>query len=265
MENISLKLPNGIGDMENACYIGLEQKGGKIMATPHNTAQMGDIAETVLLPGDPLRAKYIAETYLEDAQQFNAVRNMFGYTGTYNGRSISVMGTGMGCASIGIYSYELIHFYGVKNLIRIGSCGAIQEHIKLGDIVMAMGASTDSNYAHQYKLSGSFSATASFDLLLRARQAAEEKGYSYVVGNVMSSDVFYDESEEWKEWKKMGILASEMESFALYCNAARAGVNALAIFTVSDSLVSGEGMSAMERQTGFLRMMEVALEVACGK
>lgn len=233
------------------------------MATPHNTANMGDIAETVLLPGDPLRAKYIAETYLEDVLQFNAVRNMFGYTGTYNGKRISVMGTGMGCASIGIYSYELIHFYGVKDLIRIGSCGAIQEHVKLGDIVMAMGACTDTNYAHQYKLSGSFSATASFDLLLRAQQMAEKKGYSYVVGNVVSSDVFYDESEEWKEWKKMGVLASEMESFALYCNAARAGANALAIFTVSDSLVSGEGMSAMERQTGFARMMEVALEAAC--
>lgn len=233
------------------------------MATPHNTAQPGDIAKTVLLPGDPLRAKYIAETYLEDVQQFNAVRNMFGYTGTYHGKRISVMGTGMGCASIGIYSYELIHFYGVKNLIRIGSCGAIQEHVKLGDIVMAMGASTDTNYAHQYELPGSFSAIASFELLSHAQQAAERKGYSYIVGNVVSSDVFYDETEEWRKWQKMGILASEMESFALYCNAARAGVNALAIFTVSDSLVGGEEMSAQERQTGFSQMMEVALEAAC--
>lgn len=235
------------------------------MATPHNTAQPGDIAETVLLPGDPLRAKFIAETYLEDARQFNAVRNMFGYTGTYGGKRLSVMGTGMGCASMGIYSYELIHSYGVKNLIRIGSCGAMQEHVRLGDLVMAMGASTDTNYAHQYKLPGSFSATASFDLLFRAQQAAEKKGYSYVVGNVMSSDVFYDEAEEWKEWKKMGILACEMESFALYCNAARAGVNALAIFTVSDSLVSGEGMTVTERQNGLSCMMEVALEAACSR
>lgn len=235
------------------------------MATPHNTAQPGDIAKTVLLPGDPLRAKYIAETYLEDVQQFNAVRGMFGYTGTYHGKRVSVMGTGMGCASMGIYSYELIHFYGVKNLIRIGSCGAIQEHVKLGDIVMAIGASTDTNYAHQYELPGSFSATASFELLFRAQQAAERKDYSYIVGNVVSSDVFYDEMEEWKKWQKMGILASEMESFALYCNAARAGVNALAIFTVSDSLVSGEEMSAQERQTGFSHMMEVALEAACNE
>lgn len=240
-----------------------KQRGGIIMATPHNTAQPGDIAESVLLPGDPLRARYIAETYLENVQQFNAVRGMFGYTGTYKGKRVSVMGTGMGCASMGIYSYELIHFYGVKNLIRIGSCGAIQEHVKLGDIVMAMGASTDTNYAHQYGLPGDFSATASFDLLFRAQQTAERKAYSYIVGNVVSSDVFYDGTEEWKKWQKMGILASEMESFALYCNAARAGVNALAIFTVSDSLVSGEGMSAQERQTGFAHMMEVALEAVC--
>lgn len=234
------------------------------MATPHNTAQMGDIAETVLLPGDPLRAKYIAETYLSDVVQFNAVRNIFGFTGTYQGKRISVMGTGMGCASIGIYTYELIHSYGVKNLIRIGSCGALHEKAKLGDIVMAIGASTDSNYAHQYQLPGTFSATATFDLLVKAQQAAEKLGYSYVVGNVLSSDIFYyDNPDEWKDWAKMGVLATEMESFALYCNAARAGVNALTILTVSDSLVSGEGMSATERQTGFAHMMEVALEATC--
>lgn len=235
------------------------------MATPHNAAQMGDIAETVLLPGDPLRAKHIAETYLEDVDQFNTVRNMFGYTGTYNGKRVSVMGTGMGCASIGIYTYELIHFYGVKNLIRIGSCGAMHEKAKLGDIVMAMGASTDSNYAHQYHLLGTFSATASFELLSKAQRAAEKLQHSYVVGNVLSSDVFYyDNADDWKSWSKMGVLAAEMESFALYCNAARAGVNALAIFTVSDSMVTGEAMSAEERQTGFANMMKVALEVACG-
>lgn len=232
------------------------------MATPHNSAKMGDIAETVLLPGDPLRAKYIAETYLEDVVQFNSVRNMFGFTGTYKGKKVSVMGTGMGCASIGIYSYELIHFYGVKNLIRIGSCGALQERLKLGDIVMAMGSSTDTNYAHQYELPGTFSATASFDLLLKAQQSAERNGYRYEVGNVSCSDVFYRDGGENMAWAKMGVLASEMESYALYCNAARAGVKALAMFTVSDSLVTGEEMDAMARQTSFNNMMQVALDVA---
>lgn len=232
------------------------------MATPHNSAKMGDIAETVLLPGDPLRAKYIAETYLEDVVQFNSVRNIFGFTGTYKGKKVSVMATGMGCASIGIYTYELIHFYGVKNLIRIGSCGALQERLKLGDIVMAMGSSTDSNYAHQYNLPGIFSATASFDLLLKAQQAAERSGYRYEVGNVSCSDIFYRDGEDNLAWAKMGVLASEMESYALYCNAARAGVKALAMFTVSDSLVTGEEMSAMDRQTSFHNMMQVALDVA---
>ena len=232
------------------------------MLTPHNNAQVGEIAETVLLPGDPLRAKFIAETYLEDPVQFNSVRNMFGYTGTYKGRKVSVMGTGMGCPSIGIYTYELIHIYGCKNLIRIGSCGSMNEKVKLGDIVMAAGACTDTNYAHQYNLPGTFSATATFDLLRKAVDAAEEKNFPYIVGNVVSSDVFYDECEGWKQWAKMGCLAAEMESYALYCNAARGGANALAIFTVSDSMVSSEEMSAEERQNGFTNMMEVALEVA---
>ena len=233
------------------------------MSTPHNTARMGDIAETVLLPGDPLRAKFIAEHFLEDAVQFNSVRNMFGYTGTYNGKKVSVMGTGMGCASIGIYTYELIHFYGVKNLIRIGSCGAMQEDLKLGDIVMAIGANTDSNYAHQYQLPGTFSATASYDLLVKAQQSAEKNGFPYTVGNVLSSDIFYGETPEWKVWAKMGTLAAEMESFALYCNAARAGVKALGLFTVSDSMVTGEEMSTEDRQNSFTNMMKVALETAC--
>lgn len=232
------------------------------MSTPHNAAKMGDIAETVLLPGDPLRAKFIAENFLTDPVQFNSVRNMFGYTGTYEGKKVSVMGTGMGCASIGIYSYELIHMYGVKNLIRIGSCGAMKEEVKLGDIVMAAGASTDTNYAHQYQLPGTFSAVASYGLLSKAVEEAEKNQFPYVVGNVVSSDVFYGETEEWKIWAKMGVLAAEMESFALYCNAARAGVHALAIFTVSDSMVSHEEMSAQERQTGFTSMMKVALGVA---
>lgn len=232
------------------------------MPTPHNSAQMGDIAETVLLPGDPLRAKFIAENFLEDVVEFNSVRNMLGYTGTYKGKRISVMGTGMGCASIGIYTYELIHFYGVKNLIRIGSCGAMREEARMGAIVMAMGSSTDTNYAHQYQLPGSYSATASFDLLSKAQKVAEEKKYDYVVGNVVCSDIFYQETPEWQQWAKMGVLAAEMESYALYCNASRAGVNALAIFTVSDSMVTSEEMTAEERQVGFTNMMTVALEAA---
>lgn len=232
------------------------------MPTAHNTAQPGEIAETILLPGDPLRAQFIAEHFLTDAKQFNAVRNMFGFTGTYKGKKISVMGTGMGCPSIGIYTHELIHEYGVKNLLRIGSCGSMQEYVKMGDIVMAMGASTDSNYAHQYQLPGTFCATASFELLHNAQKAAKEKGYPYVVGNVLSSDIFYTETPEWEQWAKMGVLAAEMESFALYCNASRAGVNALGIFTVSDSMVTGEEMSSEERQIGFTQMMEVALEAA---
>lgn len=233
------------------------------MPTPHNAAQMGDIAETVLLPGDPLRAKFIAETFLEDPKQFNTVRNMFGFTGTYRGARVSVMGTGMGCPSIGIYTYELIHFYGVKNLIRIGSCGSMTDKLHLNDIVMALSASTDSNYSHQYKLPGTFSAAASYHLLRAAQEIAEENHFPYTVGGVLSSDIFYnDEAESWRSWAKMGILAAEMESFALYCNAARAGVNALAIFTVSDNMVTHEELSAEARQVGFTNMMKVALEVA---
>lgn len=232
------------------------------MSTPHNSAQMGDIAETILLPGDPLRAKFIAENFLENPVQFNTVRNMYGYTGTYKGKPISVMGTGMGCPSIGIYSYELIHFYGVKNLIRIGSCGAMKEDLKLGDLVFAIGAHTDSNYAHQYNLPGTLSATASFELLSKAQKTAEKLGYSYQIGNVLSSDVFYRDDETWKIWAKMGTLATEMESFALYCNAMRAGVNALGIFTISDCLYDlSQSMSAEDRQTSFTNMMTLALEL----
>lgn len=233
------------------------------MSTPHNSANLGDIAENVLLPGDPLRAKFIAENFLENCVSFNTVRNMFGYTGTYKGKKVSVMGTGMGCGSMGIYSYELINFYKVKNLIRIGSCGAIQESLKIGDIVMAMSACTDSNYAHQYNLPGSFSPCANYNLLENAVSAAKTNNFPFTVGNVISSDIFYTETPEWKEWQKMGVLAVEMESFALYCNAARAGVSALGIFTVSDSMVTGEVTSAEERQNSFKNMMTVALEVIC--
>lgn len=232
------------------------------MATPHNAAKMGDIAETILLPGDPLRAKVIAETYLEDIVQFNSVRNMFGYTGTYKGKKVSVMGTGMGIPSIGIYSHELIHFYGVKNLIRVGSCGGTVEKAKVGDVIMAQGACTNSSYAHHYQLPGTMCAISDYGLLKTAQEIAEEKGVRWHVGNILSSDVFYTETPEWKSWAKMGVLGIEMESFALYCEAARAGVKALGIFTVSDSMVTGEETTAEQRQNDFKQMMEVALETA---
>lgn len=235
-----------------------------MIPTPHiNVSEQGIIAETILLPGDPLRAKFIAETYLENPVQFNTVRNMYGYTGTYKGKKISVMGTGMGMASIGIYSYELIHFYGVKNLIRIGSCGSFQDSVKVRDIVIGMAASTNSNFASQYSLPGTFAPTASWELLKKATDVAKEKGIDVKVGNIYSSDIFYDEdSEVWKKWAKMGILAVEMEAAALYMNAARAGVNALCVLTVSDSLVTHEATTAEERQNSFTQMMEIALELA---
>lgn len=233
------------------------------MSTPHISAKIGDIAETVLMPGDPLRAKFIAETFLEDVVQFNAVRNMFGYTGTYKGKRISVMGSGMGIPSIGIYSYELIHTYGVKNLVRIGSCGAIQKNLKLYDVVFGIGASTNSNYAHQYNLPGTYSATASFDLLSKAKKIADEKNIPVTVGNILSSDTFYSaDSTEVDRWAAMNVLAIEMEAFALYCNAATGGANALCILTVSDSIVNKEETTAEEREKSFTRMMEIALELA---
>jgi len=233
------------------------------MSTPHNNAVSGQIAETVLLPGDPLRAKFIAENFLEDVEQFNAVRNMFGFTGTYKGKKVSVMGSGMGCPSIGIYSYELIHMYGVKNLIRIGSCGAYDPGLELYDIILAMGASTDSNYAYQYDLPGTYSATASWELLSKAKKAADENNIETFVGNIVSSDIFYhDNPENWKKWTKMGCLAVEMETYALYCNANRAGVNALTILTVSDSLVHQTETTPEQREKGFKDMMKIALELA---
>ncbi|HOK43830.1 MAG TPA: purine-nucleoside phosphorylase [Thermoclostridium caenicola] len=232
--------------------------------TPHiEVDREGLIAETVLLPGDPLRAKFIAETYLDDVICFNRVRNMLGFTGKYKGKKVSVMGTGMGMPSIGIYSYELIHFYGVKNLIRVGSCGSYQEDVKVRDIVIAMGACTNSAYASQYGLNGTFAPIASWSLLKRAVEAAERKGIPVKVGNVLSSDVFYnDNPEAWKKWAGMGVLAVEMEAAALYMNAARAGANALCILTVSDSLVSQEETTAEERERSFTQMVEIALELA---
>ena len=231
--------------------------------TPHNHATVGDIAKTVLMPGDPLRAKYIAETYLTNPVCFNTVRNMLGYTGEYQGKRISVMGSGMGIPSMGIYSYELYHFYEVESIIRIGSAGGIADGVALRDLVLAMGACTDSNYGSQFRLPGTFAPTADFSLLEKAVQAARKMGVPHHVGSVISSDLFYgDYADSLTDWKKMGVLAVEMESAGLYMNAARAGKKALAMFTVSDLPLTGEGLSADDRQMTFTQMMEVALEIA---
>jgi purine-nucleoside phosphorylase len=230
--------------------------------TPHNEAKEGEIAKTVLMPGDPLRAKFIAEAYLEDAVCFNKVRNMLGFTGNYKGKRVSVMGGGMGMPSIGIYSYELFNFYGVDNIIRIGSAGGIADGIKLRDIVIGMGACTNSNFAAQYQLPGTFAPVADFGLLRKAVEAAERMKIRTVVGNVLSSDTFYDDNKAANAlWRKMNILAVEMEAAALYMNAARAGKRALCILTVSDHVFTGEALSAEDRQLTFRDMMEIALEI----
>ena len=234
----------------------------KVIPTPHIEAKLGDIAETVLLPGDPLRAKFIADNYLENAVMFNSVRNMLGFTGYYRGKRVSVMGSGMGCASMGIYSYELMNIYGCKNLIRIGTAGALNEKIKVWDIVIGMGACTNSNYAMQYRLPGTFAPIASYGLLEKAVNAAKAAGVSYKVGNVFSSDTFYDDAGSLGDWRKMGVLAVEMESAALYMNAARTGKNALCLLTISDNPFTGEETTAEERQNSFTQMMEIALEIA---
>ena len=233
------------------------------MSTPHNGAEKGDIAKTVLMPGDPLRAKYIADTYLKDVKCFNTVRNMFGYTGTYEGKEVSVMGGGMGMPSIGLYSFELYHFYDVDQIIRIGSAGGISDKVKVRDLVIGMGASTNSNFASQYKLPGTFAPIADFGLLRKAVEIAEEKNIPVAVGNILSSDTFYTDDETANDqWKKMQILCVEMEAAALYMNAARAGKKALCMLTISDHLYTGEALSAEERQTSFHEMMEVALKLA---
>lgn len=233
------------------------------MGTPHNAAKEGDIARTVLMPGDPLRAKYIAETYLEDVECFNTVRNMFGYTGTYKGKRVSVMGGGMGIPSIAIYSYELYSFYGVENIIRIGSAGGFMEDVKVRDIVIAMGACTDSNFVNQYSLPGHFAPIASYELLSKAVDIAKEKKINTKVGNVLSSDVFYNANKDANDlWKSMGVLCVEMEAAGLYMNAAKLGKKALAILTISDHLYTGESLDAEARQTTFNDMMEIALEMA---
>lgn len=234
-----------------------------IKCTPHIKSENIKIAETILLPGDPLRAKYIADNYLEEVVQFNEVRNMFGFTGKYKGREISVMGTGMGMPSIGIYSWELINVFGVKNLIRIGSCGAMQEELELYDIIFGIGASTNSNYANQYELPGTYAPTASWKLLEKAKKVADEKNIKVHIGNILSSDTFYnDNPDAIKKWINMGILGVEMEAAALYMNAARAGVNALCILTVSDHVLTHEETTPEERQNSFTKMMEIALELA---
>ena len=229
--------------------------------TPHNAAVEGQIAKTVLMPGDPLRAKLLADTYLENVEQFNTVRNMFGYTGTYKGQPVSVMGSGMGMPSIGIYSYELFNFYGVENILRIGSAGGLAPDVKLRDIVIGMSSSTDSNYPSQYGMPGTIAPTADFGLLSKAVAGAEKLGYSVRVGNILASDVFYTVDNSLTKWASMDVLAVEMESAALYLNAMYAHKHALTLLTISDLPLTGEALSAEERQTSFTQMMEVALSV----
>lgn len=229
--------------------------------TPHIGAKYGEIAETVIMAGDPLRAKFMAENFLEDAVQFNNVRGMLGYTGTYKGKRISVMGHGMGGPSIGIYTYELYNFYGVKQIIRVGSAGSIKENLHVGDLVIAMGACTNSNYAAQYELPGTFAPIADFGMLRRAAETCDRLGYRYQVGNVLTSDTFYTENPHNEKWINMGVLAVEMEIAILYMNAARSGNKALAICTVSDHIITGEATTAEERQLTFTKMMDVAFSV----
>ncbi|HIY55697.1 MAG TPA: purine-nucleoside phosphorylase [Candidatus Dorea merdavium] len=232
------------------------------MSTPHNEAGKGEIAKTVLMPGDPLRAKYIADHYLEGARCFNTVRNMLGYTGTYHGKEVSVMGGGMGMPSVGIYSYELYHFYDVESIIRIGSAGALQDELNARDIVIGMGACTNSDYASQYRLPGTYAPIADYGLLKKAVDVAEEKGIPVKVGNILSSDIFYNDDDNVNEkWRRMGVLAVEMEAAALYMNAARAGKKALCILTISDHLFKEQALDARERETSFTQMMEIALEL----
>ncbi len=234
-----------------------------MVPTVHIGAKKEDIAETVLMPGDPLRAKFISEKFLENVVQYNTVRGMLGFTGTYKGKKVSVQGSGMGIPSIGIYSYELFNFYDVKNIIRIGTAGALHEDLNLKDIVIAMGACTDSNYGSQFGLNGNFAPICSYELLEKAVEEAKKKDINFKVGNVLSSDVFYnDDKETSMKWVKMGVLATEMESAGLFMNAARARKNALCILTVSDHMLKDQATTSEERQTAFIDMMEIALETA---
>ena len=230
--------------------------------TPHISAKAGDFAKTVLMPGDPLRAKFIAETFLENAVLVNNVRGVQGYTGEYKGKKVSVMASGMGMPSIGIYSYELFNFYDVENIIRVGTAGVIRPDLKVRDVVFGQGACTNSNYVQQYGLPGNYAPICAYKLLKSAVDTAEKMGIEPVVGNLYSSDTFYDDSARLSDWQKLGVLAVEMEAAALYMNAARAGKNALAICTISDNPFTGEATTAEERQVTFTKMMEIALEIA---
>ena len=233
--------------------------------TPHINAKAGDFARTVLMPGDPLRAKYIAEHYLTDARLVNNVRGVQGYTGSYKGKQVSVMASGMGMPSIGIYSYELYNFYGVENIIRVGSAGAMSEKLKLRDIVVAMSAYTTSNYGYPFGFDGTLAPCCSYELLTKAVDAAQRLGQSIVPGPVFSSDCFYEQGgyeTAAAKLMKLGVLCVEMEAYALYLNAAAAGKNALALLTISDSIVTGEALPAEDRQNTFTKMMEIALEIA---
>ncbi len=226
-------------------------------------AQKGEIAESILLPGDPLRAKFIAENFLESPKCYNEIRGMLGYTGTYKGVPVSVQGTGMGMPSMGIYSWELIKDYGVQNLIRIGSAGSFSEKVKIRDIVFGTAASTDSNYAHTFAINGTYAPSADFDLLIKAKESADKLGIPYHAGNIVSCDVFYEVQENWwQKWAQMGVLAVEMEAAALYMNAAYLGAKALCIVTISDHFITSEQSTSEEREKSFTDMMKVALEAA---
>lgn len=222
-----------------------------------------DIAEAVLLPGDPLRAKYIAENFFESPVLYNEIRGMYGYTGSYKGVKVSVQGTGMGAPSMGIYSHELIHDCGVKRLIRVGTAGAFHESVKIKDIVLALNASTDSNYAHTFEVNGTFSPCGSWDLILKAKSAADKMNKEIHAGNVITCDVFYEfNSDWWKKWAQLGVLCVEMETAALYMNAAAGNADALSILTMSDHFVTGEKSTPQEREQSFTDMMKIALETA---
>lgn len=231
--------------------------------TPHINATPDDFAKTVLMPGDPLRSKFIAENFLTDAKLINNVRGIQGYTGTYKGERVSVMASGMGMPSIGIYSYELYNFFGVENIMRIGSVGAMSESVRVRDIIIGMGASTTTNFAVQYGLEGTFAPIADYKMMKIAIEEADKIGARYAVGNLLSSDIFYNANPEaQKKWQALGILGVEMEAAALYMNAAYAKKSALAICTVSDHLLTGESLDAAERQSSFTEMMEIALNTA---
>lgn len=231
--------------------------------TPHIAAKKGDFAPTVLMPGDPLRAKFIAENFLDNTRLVNNLRGVQGYTGYYKNKRVSVMASGMGQPSIGIYSYELFNFYDVENIIRVGSCGCFDKDLHVRDLILVMGACTNGNYAAQYNLPGTFCPIADFGLLKKAASVCEKKALNYKVGNILSSDMFYDDADSGMLWTKMGVLGVEMEAAALYMNAARAGKKALAVLSVSDSFVhKEENLSGDEREKSFTDMMKVALEIA---